>query len=281
LARTRLLKPDFFHDEDLAELPFEARLLFAGLWTIADREGRLEDRPKRIKAQVFPYDDVNVDALLDRLAAAGFISRYAVDGLDVVQVRTFVKHQNPHHREPASVLPTNLSENAKPRLVQGEAVPNQGAAPDKPQPSRAVFDTDTDTVRDPVRVSRFGGSVLSGSLHRDHLSHILCSPNFAWCVPEAVHVKLAVRLAPKHGGDVDAAKQALVAWYPTVWDALPPGTVLGDAFRFWGPRFDTAFASTVPVSGPSKPVGCKHVPPCVDDVAHTQRKMREAREVSA
>ncbi len=152
MARTRLLKPDFFHDEDLAELPFEARLLFAGLWTIADRDGRLEDRPKRIKAQVFPYDDLNVDYLLQRLASSGFISRYDVDALAVIQIRTFAKHQNPHHREPESVLPKNLSKIEKPRLVQGKALPNSGTASTLPQPSRAVFDTvsDTDAVSDPV-----------------------------------------------------------------------------------------------------------------------------------
>ena len=43
--RTRLLKPGFFMNEELARLPVRARLLFAGLWCLADREGRLEDRP--------------------------------------------------------------------------------------------------------------------------------------------------------------------------------------------------------------------------------------------
>src|SRR5262245_4448792 len=61
MARARLLKPGFFTNEDLVELPPAARLLFAGLWTLADREGRLEDRPKRIKLAVLPYDDVDVD----------------------------------------------------------------------------------------------------------------------------------------------------------------------------------------------------------------------------
>ena len=28
-----------------------------GLWTQADREGRLEDRPMRLKASLFPYDE--------------------------------------------------------------------------------------------------------------------------------------------------------------------------------------------------------------------------------
>ena len=62
--RARNLKPGFFKNEDLAELPFEGRLLFAGLWCLADREGRLEDRPKRIKAEIFAFDSVDVDKLL-------------------------------------------------------------------------------------------------------------------------------------------------------------------------------------------------------------------------
>src|SRR5262245_30051913 len=56
LARIRSIKPGFFRNEDLAAFPFQHRLLFAGLWLLADREGRLEDRPKRIHADLFPYD---------------------------------------------------------------------------------------------------------------------------------------------------------------------------------------------------------------------------------
>lgn len=152
MARTRLLKPDFFADEDLAELPFEARLLFAGLWTIADRAGRLEDRPKRIKAQVFPYDAVNVDSLLTRLDAGQFVARYTVDGVAVIQIRTFCKHQNPHHREPESVLPKNPNKIEKPGLGRGNAPTVQGSASTLPQPGPAVFDTVFDTVPDPVPV---------------------------------------------------------------------------------------------------------------------------------
>lgn len=125
-----------------------------------------------------------------------------------------------------------------------------------------------------ARVSRSFGAA-AGMLPRDHLSHAACSPNFAWCVPEAVHVKLASKLAPKHGGDVAASKDALVAWYPTVWATLPEGTVLGDAWKFWTPRFDAAFASMVPVAPPSRPRGCKHDPVCASDAAHTSRYMRE------
>ena len=49
MARSRNIKPGFFKNEDLLDLPYEYRLLFVGLWTLADREGYLEDRPKRIR----------------------------------------------------------------------------------------------------------------------------------------------------------------------------------------------------------------------------------------
>ncbi len=105
MARARLLKPGFFHNEDLAEVPAFGRLLFAGLWTIADREGRLDDRPKRIKAELFPYDNVNVPDLLDKLEIAGFIQRYQIENVHFIQVLAFTKHQSPHVREPASTIP--------------------------------------------------------------------------------------------------------------------------------------------------------------------------------
>jgi hypothetical protein len=77
LMRIRTIKPEFWKSEHLADLPPFARLLFIGLWNCADREGRLEDRPKRLKAELFPYDDVDVDALLSVLAKWGFIVRDA------------------------------------------------------------------------------------------------------------------------------------------------------------------------------------------------------------
>lgn len=103
--RARLLKPGFFTNEVLAELPFEGRLLFAGLWTLADREGRLEDRPKRIKAALFSWDAVDVHSLLIALEAKGFIDRYVVNGMPLLQVAKFSEHQTPHPRETPSLLP--------------------------------------------------------------------------------------------------------------------------------------------------------------------------------
>lgn len=106
MARARNIKPGFFSNEELVELDMATRLLFIGLWTIADRDGRMEDRPKRIKMQVFPADDVDIDASLAKLDDRGFIQRYEVDGMYCIQVVNWKKHQSPHIKETASTIPS-------------------------------------------------------------------------------------------------------------------------------------------------------------------------------
>lgn len=107
MARARNIKPGFFRNADLVELPFEARLLFIGLWTIADRAGRLEDRPKQIKMELFPADNMDCDALLGQLAGIRMIERYKAGGTRYLQVVNFGKHQNPHKDEKQSTIPPN------------------------------------------------------------------------------------------------------------------------------------------------------------------------------
>ncbi|CAM6583136.1 Phage replication protein O [Enterobacter intestinihominis] len=105
MARSRNIKPGFFTNDELAECQPLARILFAGLWTIADKEGRLDDRPKKIKAMVLPFDDVDCDALLQQLHQHKFINRYQVKGDSYIQVSNWKKHQNPHCKEAASEIP--------------------------------------------------------------------------------------------------------------------------------------------------------------------------------
>ena len=105
MARARNIKPAIMANEDLAELVPAERLLFIYLWMLADREGRLEDRPKRIKAEAFPYDYVDIDAMLDNLQGAGFLIRYTVESKRYIQILNFTKHQRPHSNETASDIP--------------------------------------------------------------------------------------------------------------------------------------------------------------------------------
>lgn len=105
MSRARNIKPGFFKNDLLAECDPLARILFQGLWCEADRDGRLEYRPKRIKAEILPYDDCEIDALIQQLAKRGFVQVYEVDDNAYLQVVNFLKHQNPHVKEAASSIP--------------------------------------------------------------------------------------------------------------------------------------------------------------------------------
>jgi len=101
-----MIRPQFFTSEQVASVSYPARLCFAGLWCLADREGRLEDKPNQIKIHLFPYDTkLNVDKLLGELQGANLIYRYECDGLKVIGMPTFTEHQPLHPHEVESKLP--------------------------------------------------------------------------------------------------------------------------------------------------------------------------------
>jgi len=106
VPRARNIKPSLFKNEVLGEADPMLTLLFVGLWTLADREGRLEDRPKRIKAEIFPYrEELDINGYLTELERLGFICRYSAENLALIEVCNFTKHQSPHKTERASELP--------------------------------------------------------------------------------------------------------------------------------------------------------------------------------
>jgi len=105
MPRARNIKPGFFRNADLVELSVEARLLFIGLWTIPDREGRLDDRPKQIKMEIYPADSFDINSLLSELASTDMLLRYEVGGKRYLQIVNFTRHQNPHKDERQSTIP--------------------------------------------------------------------------------------------------------------------------------------------------------------------------------
>ena len=106
MARSRNIKPGLFKNEVLGVADPLYTLAFQGLWLLADREGRLEDRPLRIKAETFPYrETVDINSILDWLHDEGFIQRYQAGDKRYIQVLNFGRHQNPHKNETPSEIP--------------------------------------------------------------------------------------------------------------------------------------------------------------------------------
>ncbi|SBV93999.1 hypothetical protein KL86APRO_10455 [uncultured Alphaproteobacteria bacterium] len=109
MARIRTIKPEFFRHADLFDAEEETglplRLAFAGLWTACDREGRFEWKPRQLKLDCLPYDDVDFSRVLDALATRGFVRKYEADGNAYGWVPSFTRHQIINNREKDSALP--------------------------------------------------------------------------------------------------------------------------------------------------------------------------------
>lgn len=140
MARIRTIKPEFFRHEELFEaekatgLPL--RIAYAGLWTVADREGRFRWKPRVLVLDVLPFDDVDFGDVLNELAAHGFLVKYQVDGEVFAYIPTFTEHQHVNVREPASNIPApdeagartceNIPARARARAEEGKGREGKG-----------------------------------------------------------------------------------------------------------------------------------------------------------
>lgn len=130
--KIRSVKPEFFTDVRMAELSPLARLLYMGLWCIADDAGRGRYLPKLIEGEVFPHDQVDIYALLKELLDTQRIVTYANGKETLFHIPTFDLHQHPN-RTVASKLPAPPKQRArsvnavhKQRVRSASAVQTQG-----------------------------------------------------------------------------------------------------------------------------------------------------------
>jgi hypothetical protein len=222
MARIREIKPEFFLDEEIAALSPLARLAFIGLWQLADREGRLEDKPNRLRAQIFPYDQgTDMTVILDELARSPgrFVVRYQVDARAYLEIRSFRRHQRPHPKEKPSELPAppGQGETSTSREISRLAV----ESPDEPRNSGS---------------SRSGSSGISGSSGpsgafgtRAQSDARAGDPAAAAATPGPVALAQAVAVAVEQAGELVLVRA------PTSYDVVQLyGQVRGDCLNVPG-----------------------------------------------
>lgn len=110
LARIRTIKPEFWVDDVMVELPYETRLLFIGLWNFVDDEGYIEDKPKRIKMQIFPADDVLIEDSLNDLVRSGRLHAFDSEQGPILQIANWGRHQKINRPTPtrfSGITPKN------------------------------------------------------------------------------------------------------------------------------------------------------------------------------
>jgi hypothetical protein len=110
MARMRSLKPEFWADEELAcQLTRDERMLYLGLWNLADEHSRLRGDPRYIKGQLFPYDDDitpdGIEKMLGNLGALGKVHAYRVGAGRFLFLPNLGKHQRLETDKVPSRLP--------------------------------------------------------------------------------------------------------------------------------------------------------------------------------
>jgi len=289
MARMRFIKPGFFRNEDLGELSMAHRLAFAGLWTEADKAGRLEDRPKRIKADLFPYDDVDMDALLDGLADRGFICRYVVDGVGVIQVLAWERHQRPRDDEPESKLPQRPdasdeeSKQERDKSVTAQTPPQRVGVNGVSRGSAFVLCTGDLESTHTAREAAAPQDEPRDKRH-EHRAHAWCGR--VACVPQFLHDELLAGVRERKGVCVEsyllghyAEDDGRLASGELVLDQAPVGWWRHRCFEVWlgGPKARNGRRPAT--RGPTAPhaSSCPHAPPCATVHGCIERTLAEGR----
>jgi len=119
----RMITSELWFNEKVSSLPDAGRLLFIGIFSNADNDGRLKSTPKYLKGHIFPYDeDKTLEQIAewrDMCAEVGLIRLYRKDGQEYLDLPGWDEHQSirkdryksselPSFNESNEPTPTNL-----------------------------------------------------------------------------------------------------------------------------------------------------------------------------
>ena len=135
MARKRMIAPNIWESQSFNRLSMTARMLFIGLFSNADDEGRGVAHPARLRSTIFPYDDMLIDAIssaMDECAAQVGIRFYEVDGDRFYQLDNWLKWQRIDKPTPSILPPPPCEDSNSPNDLGALAEPspsNLGAVP--------------------------------------------------------------------------------------------------------------------------------------------------------
>lgn len=99
MPRERTLSPGFFANHLLASCPPLTRLLFQGIWTLADFDGCFRWDPEGLAMKLLPRDQFDSVEAMDLLERLGFIKAYEANSTKFGFIVNWHKYQDPHPGE--------------------------------------------------------------------------------------------------------------------------------------------------------------------------------------
>ena len=116
MARSRMIKPEFWDDEKLAKASRDARLIFIGLWNHSDDYGVVKGNVVWLKNHILPYEDSlsiqKFSGWLTELEKGGWIIKFDADGESFYFIRNFLRHQsiNRPSKQRNPIPPDNIND---------------------------------------------------------------------------------------------------------------------------------------------------------------------------
>lgn len=131
MARIRTIKPEFWTDSFMVQLPPLLRLIYIALWTAADDYGYIRDEVERISMELMPREDPNdVDDAIQFFVVSGRIEEYCdQDGNVFYRIHKWEDHQKIDHPTKSKIYRENSRKLSIPNNVRREIAEKYGCKP--------------------------------------------------------------------------------------------------------------------------------------------------------
>lgn len=141
MARIRSIKPEFWTDSLMVQLPHFTRLLYVGLWNVADDYGFIRDEPDRLAMELMPRESPSaVDAAVQLLAAAGRLEWFVdPDGTSYYRVSSWEKHQRVDHPSPSKISRESSRKVVIPLALRRDVATKYGCEPGKQKAAECFY----------------------------------------------------------------------------------------------------------------------------------------------
>ena len=104
MAGRRMIHDKIWSSRNNLHLTLRQRLLFIGLFTCADDQGRVDGHPGLLKSEIFKFDEFTTEEIaadLDAIEATGAIIKYSQNGMDNIQLSTWWEYQKLQWAQPS------------------------------------------------------------------------------------------------------------------------------------------------------------------------------------
>lgn len=161
MARKRMIDPNIWQSEDFSKLSTLAKLVFIGMFSNADDEGRGRANPVYLKSILFPYDDgmrvIDIEKSLSEISAYLSVTLYDHDGNKYYQLENWGKWQRVEKAQPSQFPAPKDNSATNRRLIDDQSSNVRGTVP----PNRIEENRKEEKEKESVKEKDAAASTLS------------------------------------------------------------------------------------------------------------------------